>query len=754
MKVKPVFRCQSRGCDPEKILAGAGFSGFAELYAQDDPTRALLDRLQGVTKNGDGWTARCPCGEHPDKHPSMSIAYGTTQISSNGKHNVKTLKLHETENGVRGALLWSVRQKHPDAAIKATYTYHNTGNTVAFKVLRFDWPGGKDVRPYRPADGGWVARGLPNGRPLYRANELGDGARMFVVEGEPCADETRSLGLPCVTSAGGSKAASKSDWTPLARFDEVVIVPDQDRPGESYALDVARILVDLGIIVRIVRLPGLSDGEDLVDFVHEHRDGRTADEIAAEINALAEATEAWSPPEPDGEHEPDAAPLHDDKSPVNTEIGNAERFMRQHGDDVLWCPALGWLTWDGKRWRRDESARVLRLAKQTARSILQEALIREGEQQKMLLAHWRKSEGRSRIKAMIKLAEPEAAVQASAFDRDRMLLNVANGTIDLRTGELRDHRRDDRITKASPVRFDPVATCPTFEQFIRDVFLDRDELVSFYQRLLGYTLTGMTTDQGLYLLFGRGENGKSQLLNVQRALLGDYGLNCQSETFMIRNAGSIREDVARLAGARMVVSTETEEGRQLAETFVKQFTGEDDVTARFLYRPSFEFKPACKIFVACNHKPVICGTDHAIWRRIRLIPFDWKVPSDKKVEGFAEKRLKPELNGILNWAIRGCLEWQRDGLHPPECVRAATADYRAESDVLAEWIGERCNVGPDNFASNKALRKSCEAWANENGIRPMDGRWFGRRLAERSGLVNAKSGGERGWHGISVRAGT
>jgi putative DNA primase/helicase len=440
-----------------------------------------------------------------------------------------------------------------------------------------------------------------------------------------------------------------------------------------------------------------------------------------------------------------------------TDLGNAQRLVARHGPDLRFCYPWGkWLVWDGARWIKDESGEVDRRAKDTVRSIYAEAAACEKKELREALAdHARRSESDSKRQAMINSArsEPGVALLPADLDRDPWLLNVVNGCIDLRTGELREHRRGDLITKMAPVKYDREAQCPAWWGFLEKIMNGNGPTMEFLQKAVGYALTGDTREHCLFFLYGLGANGKSTCLEVIQALLGDYATQTTSETFLLkRHSSPISNDVADLRGARFVAAVEIESGRRMAEVLIKQMTGGDKLKARFLYSEHFEFKPEFKIFLAANHKPVIRGTDHAIWRRIRLIPFTVQIPEkeqDKELPG----KLKAELPGILNWAIEGCLSWQFEGLTPPQAVQDATQNYRQEMDILAEFLSERCIIAPGASVPAADLYKAYTAWAEENGEKkPLSQRDFGLNLTERGFEGKRGTGGRTVRHGIGLRA--
>jgi hypothetical protein len=298
-----------------------------------------------------------------------------------------------------------------------------------------------------------------------------------------------------------------------------------------------------------------------------------------------------------------------------TDLGNAERFVDHHQKDVRYCIQLGWLVWDGRRWAVDNSGEVERRAKLAVRQIYIEAAHTEDKEAREAISSWaHRSESAARITAMIELAKSEYGIPVNqdALDCNPWLLNVANGTLDLKSGALREHSPDDLITKLIDVEYHPDAKCPTWEKFLERVLDGDTDFIQFIQKALGYSLTGSTREQVFFINYGTGQNGKTTLQDTMRELLGDYAKQTSTETLLVKRFDGIPNDVARLAGARFVCAVETESGRRLAEALVKAMTGGDTMSARFLYRETFQFKPSFKLWLAVNHKPRILGTDVAI----------------------------------------------------------------------------------------------------------------------------------------------
>lgn len=432
-----------------------------------------------------------------------------------------------------------------------------------------------------------------------------------------------------------------------------------------------------------------------------------------------------------------------------TDLGNAQRLIQRHGEDLRFCPQLGWLVWDGRRWRIDDSGEVERRAKDSVRQIYNEAAECPDKERRESLGSWaQKSESAPKIAAMITLAksEPGVYIAQHELDTNSWLLNLANGTLNLQTGELRQHSRADLITNLIDIEYQPGISCPTWDAFLSRVTDSNSELLSYIQRAVGYSLTGSTREQCLFILYGPGWNGKSTFITSVQSICGDYAKTTRADTLLVKRGDLIPNDIARLAGARFVAASETESGRRLAEGLVKQLTGGDTISARFLHREWFEFLPHFKLWLSTNHKPRIRGTDNAIWRRIQLIPFTVTIPEDKRDKDLTIK-LRAELPGILCWAVRGCESWQDIGLKPPDPVNKAVRDYRQESDSIATFIDEVCSLQGE--ASKTALYEAYAEWAKKSGEFAVSKREFGTRLLEK-GFKDRRNDSGRFWTGIAL----
>jgi len=492
---------------------------------------------------------------------------------------------------------------------------------------------------------------------------------------------------------------------------------------------------------------GCSYGDLLVAF------GLPAFPVSTKVYFRSNQTSAGGAPE--AENNARASQSDDERDDAGdklqpTDMGNGYRFARQHRDVARFNGlANKWFLWDTKRWAEDTSGAVMRLAKRTVQNIYHEAAMPTDEEERKALAkHAIKSEADGRLTAMLHQAQSELPVRVEEFDADPFALNCDNGILDLRTGELCPHNRKAMHTKLSPVAYDPAATAPKWMAFLDRIFDGDASLIGFVQKAVGYSLTGDVSEQCLFLLHGSGANGKSVFLKTLTAMLADYGQTTRTETWMTKRPGGVSNDVAALRGARFVSAVETDDGQRLAEGTVKALTGGDAVRARFLFQESFEFQPQFKIWLAANHKPEIRGTDHAIWRRIRLVPFNVTIPALER-NAHLDAELRSELPGVLAWAVEGCLAWQREGLGEPLAVKEATADYKDEMDALAEFFVDRCEVGEHYQATAGELFAAYESWCQSNGEPKQSQRWLGLRLKER-GFEQSKSKHSRFWKGIGL----
>jgi len=436
-----------------------------------------------------------------------------------------------------------------------------------------------------------------------------------------------------------------------------------------------------------------------------------------------------------------------------TDLGNAERFVERARGRLLYCPPWRtWLYWDRNRWVPNADLEAQRIAHETARAIHTEAADEPDTERQRAISKWAlASQDSRRRKAMIEEARPYLQVDPDALDADPHALNVANGTIDLRTGELRAHAPEDLITKLIPHAYDPEAPAPRYEKFLRRI-LPAPELRSFMQRALGYAAQGVVYEDLLVILYGSGDNGKTTLVGAMLEALGDYAIAVDPDLLMVKPHGHPTERMD-LFGKRFVACSETEEGRRLAEARVKALTSRDPIRGRRMREDSWQFDPTHTTFLSTNDKPEIRGTGHAMWRRLRLVPFDVKIPEAEKDKALPEK-LRREMPGILAWIVGGTGEYHRVGLGTPERITKATEGYRDEMDVLGAFIAECCVVDSDATAPATPLYETWREWCKSQEEESGSQRRFGERLRAR-GYENFKYDhgphkNRKGWRGIGL----
>jgi len=444
-----------------------------------------------------------------------------------------------------------------------------------------------------------------------------------------------------------------------------------------------------------------------------------------------------------------------------TDLGNGRRFARRHAHEFRYCPQLGgWLWWDGRRWAPDETGEAQRAAKETVISILGEAAEATDDDERARLAKWAiASQSANRLQAMLQMAQSEPGLVATPemFDRDPMLFNVANGVLNLCTGELRPHAPEAMLTRLAPVEYNPDATHPLLDKYLQDVGQGDDEFLGYLQRAIGYSLSGDVTEEAVFLLLGPGATGKTSLIEGLLAVLGDYGRKLSFETFLERHdVGGPRPDLVALRGVRLAAACEAKTTRSLAEVAIKELSGGDTVTVRALYCPEVSFRPQAKIWLASNDAPRMRDDDSGLWRRLRRLPFEHVIAApDPNVKKALQD---PETGGqaLLAWAVRGCLAWQTQGLGDCEIVRRKTSELRAEMDPLAEWLGQCCRLDKRARTLASELRDAYVKWASEMGITQREmvsNKEWGKRLrAQGCRTVRERVGEKRAtfWVGISL----
>jgi len=440
-----------------------------------------------------------------------------------------------------------------------------------------------------------------------------------------------------------------------------------------------------------------------------------------------------------------------------TDAGNAKKLIYHFGEMVRYSyERKNWLFYDGVRWLWDDGGRIVELAKETVKILHLEGIAETDDairQDKLKFAA--KSENERSIRAMIELArsEPGIPLKLEQLDPDPWLLNCPNGTIDLKTAQLKPHNSADLITKLVPVAYSPGAPRPMWESFLNRITGGDEGLSGFLRRGVGYSLTGDVRCQVVFYVYGLGGNGKTTFLGEIKKVSGDYSGKIHND-WLTEKAGNFsrpKEGLANLAGKRFVLSSEFERTQRLALGTIKDFSGGETYTADRKYEHEFEFKPVGKLWMYGNYLPLIIDNTSSVWRRFRLIPFNIEIGENERIEDLIGL-LEAELPGILAWAIEGCLEWQQIGLAEPPIVKQATANWQREQDPLADFIEDSCVIQPNAKTSKNCLRTKYEQWCEANGITPLKLWHFKRALTDR-GIKDGHSGPERYWAGIRLKDG-
>jgi putative DNA primase/helicase len=444
---------------------------------------------------------------------------------------------------------------------------------------------------------------------------------------------------------------------------------------------------------------------------------------------------------------------------ITTDSGNAERLVREHRPDFRYCEPLGgWLTWTGIRWQVDNAA-IYEKARDIGRQILREASdAQDRHVRDRLIQHARYTLGESGTRRMIALAEKDSLVRVGPelFDSDPYLFNVENGTLNLLTGDLHDHERENLMTKLAYVSHDPDAKAPTFYRFIRRVLPD-GAVRRYVRKALGYSLSGGSERQEFYLNQGVGDNGKNTLYDTVLTLMGDYAATLPIDALMTRQqGGNASPEIASLKGRRLVVASESDENQRIKPGLIKRLTGDKTITARQLYKGLMTFERQFKLFLHVNHKPEIGDDGHGMWRRVKLIPWTVKIDRAEKDPALPAK-LEAEKSGILNWMLDGYKLYVLEGLEPPTPIKDATDDYRAESSKMTLFIKDECVTGDESvFVVKDLLYEAYKDWCDENRVYSESKKKFGNKLIERGydkdqqERVNGSK--VRVWRGIGLKA--
>jgi putative DNA primase/helicase len=428
------------------------------------------------------------------------------------------------------------------------------------------------------------------------------------------------------------------------------------------------------------------------------------------------------------------------------DMGNARRLVSLYGHNIRFSYIKNnWYCWDGKVWQEDETGTISRLADTTVEAMYTEAIkLSDQDKRDKLLKHASKTRSIAGRKAMIEGAKHLEGIPVipADFDKDMWLLNLQNGVLELKLGTLQPHNPEYMITQISNASYNPSAICPRWLDYLDKVTNGNVELIKYMQKAVGYSLTGNTGEECLFILYGTGRNGKGTFAETLIHLLGSYARTAQVDSLMLKSvSGSgANPDIARLKGARVVNAAEPQKNSRLNESLIKQLTGGDMVTARFLYGKEFEYRPEFKLWINTNYKPQISGNDDGIWSRVKLIPFTVYIPPEKRDPHLKDYLREKDIDGILNWALDGLKQWQKEGLEMPEMMKSATKDYRSEMDIMQKFLDECTKRKNNSSIAASTLYKAYTEWSAENGEYTLSNTKFGREMGRYLSKRNTKSG--------------
>jgi P4 family phage/plasmid primase-like protien len=598
---------------------------------------------------------------------------------------------------------------------------------------------------------------LKNGRLFLGAPTNGRLIRIAEGWATACSLHEATGDVACNAFAGSNMAVVAEDLRRQFPDSQLIVCGDLDVQSQTsarFALEAAKAGCST------IKLPKFADGRPKGDWNDLARD-EGFDAVRAQLfDTEPEAVKAPCEAREIVEFIAPILPSCDSRDGTEntrplTESGNALRLFDAYGEKIRYVPEVGkWLTWQGC-WTWDDGAGIRQLAGGLARQIY-----REGEQHLKDSEHFakwsRRSQARMTVENAVALFSDMSAIRVPmpTLDADQFLVGFdgAKQVIDLATGEIRPARQSDLITKSlGPHAVGDPAKAVRWLQFLDQVFDGDAELINWLKRFCGYLLTGSTREQIFLFCHGFGANGKSVLIETLKHVMSDYSRAIASETLAEskRGAGSATPDLAALLGARLVLSAETEDNTAMAESLVKSLVAGDTMSVRPLYGAPFEFQPNFKLVMAGNHRPVVRGNDHGLWRRVRLVPFNKTFSADERDPHLLDT-LKGESDHILGWMLAGCLEWQRRGLaDTPRVIADATAAYQVDQDITGAWLGECTQVSRYDEIMAADLYANYRQWSLDNGLKPASSNSLGRRLSER-GFSGVKVGGKRIWTGLRL----
>ena len=722
------------------------------------PTKIYLAQeiayLCGKQKRvGHDWMCLCPA--HEDNTPSLSLrdgddgkiiahcyAHCTYDQIRDALKNKLGIEIDRSRQRAqvfplsplgRGRVL-EVGQKLVGLPIVARYDYHSEEGDYLFSKYRMREIGGGKTFRILPAKSNPVLYNLPD---LKRARF--NGLPVYLCEGEKDADSVAALGFISTTAPHGAGKDDnpgkkwKESYTEALKGLDVVIFADNDEPGIKFAQAVATRIRGIASSVKIVEFPELQPGGDVTDYLKSY----DKEQLLTKI----EASPLFVPPQ-------------DVKEFALNEFGNGQRFAYYSNGKTKYCEKkASWISFNGKVWKEDTILSE-KFAKEVINLIHKESIFHPTEKQQKAFEGWiSKSKKWSGIKNTLYCARSEEGMRIELSELDRhpslvgqSLLNANNGTIDLRTGIIRPHRKEDYLTRISPYDYLPDAQAPRWERFLSEVFENDEQLIEWFQCFIGYVITGESCLRLFAVLYGKGRNGKSTLVEtLSRVLGGDYAKGIPTQSLYAKKEESATSpEIVRLVGTRFAYASEGKEGAKLSTHTVKRFTGDEKITARDLFEKPIDFQPEFTVLFSTNHKPTIDDTTASIWDRTRLIPFNRRF-EDQEVDPSLRKTLLSEAPGILNWAVQGAIKFYQRGMNLPDCsaIKDATEHYRSDSDNVQKFLDTMCELGEGYKTQVKTLHLAYVEWSkSEVADEGLPGKTFSQKVKEK-GFTTVPGGGHR-----------
>lgn len=737
------------------------------------------------SKRVDRVQAKCPC--HDDKNASLTISYNSKEEKTmlychagcNTKDIVESIGLKMSDLFDKPL---EVEDKHKSAFekdIEAIYKFYDENGDLAYEKIRKK---GKKFLHRRYIDGetvwgmeegiytetfpgskSWSIKERPGAKKAYYPGQeqllynlpnvikgIKEGQTIFITEGEKDSDSLITRGLiATTTSIGATKGDLGKKWP--SRFNSffkganVVLLPDNDEPGKRFMEHIAIELKNIANNIKIVELPDLSKKEDITDWLEYGND-------IYDLQALVKRTDEFI--------EFKGNIIYDYNW---SDVGNAERLISLHGKDIKFNVNSGkWYVWNGVNWELDNSFKVENLYRTVLRRFqnaipninISDDEIATKKQQEKAKSFVLRNETDGKIKSVLNQAKTFKGINFMESDKDDYLFNTPNGTINLRDLSQKKHDRKDLITQCSNYSFNRENDkCPNWIAFLNRIFCGDQELINYVQKAVGYSLTGDMSEQCLFMLWGGGANGKSTFVKALEDIMGSYAATIKGETLMEKNGqDGARGDLARLTNKRVVIASELQEGQVFNEPLLKVLSAGETLPVRFMYQEEFMLKPKFKLWIMTNKKPKVKGNDHGIWRRWRMIPFKYKFTEKEKDPNFYEEKLKPELEGILLWAITGYQMWKEQGFEAPKEVMEAVEDYKMDMDQVARFIEDCCKVGEGYECTGSAMYDEYINWCIAEGENyKMTNHKLARDLKEK-GFVNKRDMNGKKWIGIGVNS--